>query len=328
METDKKSNAGWLILLAALLIIASVSYGLFIAAQRLELSETAMFNEQLTRSAELLAHEKMSTRRVGVRVLEDLINSAPDDDKRQTIGYTLNDFIRARAGVYNEKTPEEQKMPEPRQKRADIVLALQVLTEAIINPDDRYEIIDLTGLDLRDLRLNGIDLSYTNLEEVHLEGARLMRAHLEKAHLMKANLERANLWGAHLTEAHLERAHLEEAHLEGAHLEGAELWGAHLEGAHLTRANLWGTPLAGAFFYGARLWHADISRAGFGDAEGLTQEQLDGAIYEEDWPPENLPDGLEMLPDRAYDRIKDGDDYRRQFVKSGKWVDEEEPPDS
>jgi len=80
---------------------------------------------------------------------------------------------------------------------------------------------------------------------------------LSKTNVRKANLEKAHLEKANLSEAHLENANLSEAHLEKADLSGAHLENAILGQAHLEKANL-----AGAL--------------------GLTQEQLDEAVTDEE----------------------------------------------
>ena len=347
-------------------------YGLVLAARRLDISETGMFNERLGRGAKLLADNKMRIRSAGVRVLEDLIKSSEQDsDNCLLICRILNDFIRSRAGVYDEKTDAEKENLKSREKRADIELALKVLGKSIKNQDDRYKIINLEDLDLRGLNLEGVKLSYArlngaqlneahlngaqlneaHLEEARLEGARLEKAHLERARLIGAHLERAYLVGAHLERARLRMAHLEGAQLWAAHLEGAHLWAAHLEGAWLVRAHLEGAQLWGANLEAAHLRHADISSADFGNAEKLTQKQLNSAIYHADFtsadfeharnftpeqleraidekgkPPENLPNKLKMPSDRAYYWEKDKGKPCRRFITSGKWVYEEGLP--
>lgn len=80
----------------------------------------------------------------------------------------------------------------------------------------------------------------------------------------------------------LERARLDELDLEGAMLGGlslkyASFFGANLTGADLAKANLTGVR---------------FKAPGFGDAEGLTQKQLDKACADPESPPV-LPEGLE-----------------------------------
>ncbi len=193
--------------------------------------------------------------------------------------------------------------------------------------DARLEGADLTGAglegaDLRDARLEGADLSRARLEGAvladrsvaRLEGAVLSVARLKGTDLSDARLEGAVLWGARLEGADLSRARLEGAELSRAGLEGADLSRARLEGADLSRAGLEGASLwearlegadlsraglEGADLWGARLEGADCAGAGFQGAlarsatllcEGLRrQEQLAGAIGNEDT---HLPAGL------------------------------------
>lgn len=150
-------------------------------------------------------------------------------------------------------------------------------------------VANLEGARLSFAHLEGADLSRAYLRraelwEAHLEGADLRFAHLERANLENAHLEGANLWDTHLERANLAHADLEGASLYNAHLEGAFLNDAHLAGADLRDAHLEGAVLAGAHLEGAVLWGADLSTV-----QHLRQEQLDGAIGDEDT---KLPDGL------------------------------------
>ncbi|WP_437682672.1 DUF2169 family type VI secretion system accessory protein [Sorangium sp. So ce131] len=110
---------------------------------------------------------------------------------------------------------------------------------------------DLTGADLRGLRLAGIDLGEALLEGADLTACDLSGADLSGAVLARARLERATLSGARLVEANLGEAELAGASFEGARLSRANLHrarlaGALLSGADLEGADLYETSLAGA----------------------------------------------------------------------------------
>jgi len=83
--------------------------------------------------------------------------------------------------------------------------------------------LDLSGGDLRLADLTEAPLQGANLRDARLEGAFLRFSHLEKANLGKAHLEGADLMFVHLEGVSFREAHLEEAVLVGAHLEGADL---------------------------------------------------------------------------------------------------------
>jgi uncharacterized protein YjbI with pentapeptide repeats len=184
--------------------------------------------------------------------------------------------------------------------------------------------LDLHGADLERAGLERADLSGAHLEETFLRGANLdlatlkwvnlKKAKLWNAELRAADLHAANLQGADLQSTNLVEADLSEANLRGADLTGATLQKAYLRGANLKEAILWGTNLSGANledaslaganlelsrFLGAGLEGPDLKKANLkganlegadlGNAQHLTQEQLDGACGDEHT---KLPDGL------------------------------------
>lgn len=161
---------------------------------------------------------------------------------------------------------------------------------------------NLEGADLSEAWLEGAYLTGARLDEAYLwetrlEGADLLGAHLNGAFLAGARLERSNLWGAQLVGAHLRHARLDEAHLRGAHMEGTLLWEARLRKANLREArlmgaSLFGATLEGANLTGARLDGTDLRGADLRQSEGLTQEQLNGAIGDENTILPDEPEGL------------------------------------
>lgn len=89
---------------------------------------------------------------------------------------------------------------------------------------------DLSGADLRGIKLAKADLrdanlSGANLSEVVLEGANLKGANLQKAVLVKANLRFTNLEGVNLSGANLSDADLRNANLTRIELKEAVLTG-------------------------------------------------------------------------------------------------------
>ncbi len=113
---------------------------------------------------------------------------------------------------------------------------------------------------------NGQEGQLANLKNAHLKGAVLIGANLKNA-----NLQEANLYGAYLKNANLEGANLEGANLRGANLRWANLKNANLKNTNLVRADLMQAELKDTLLDGANLKMA----------EGLTPEQLAGAITNE-----------------------------------------------
>jgi hypothetical protein len=124
-----------------------------------------------------------------------------------------------------------------------------------------------------------IDLRSTNLAGANLARATLAGANLSQTNLTQATLAEANLTQANLTQANLTGANLYEARLNGAHLTGADLTGADLTGADLTQAD----------FEGANLRDAYLFKADLREVNRLSQEQIDGAVVDQETM---LPPGL------------------------------------
>lgn len=139
--------------------------------------------------------------------------------------------------------------------------------------------IDLSKLDLRDLRLDFIDFkstnlsfcdfSHTSLEGVtfdiaNLEGANLGYANLAEASLRNTRMLGTNLIGANLILANFEAsdmtgAHLANANLTGANMERACLKGVSFENANLRNVNFKNADLRIALMLGVDLSTADLS---------------------------------------------------------------------
>lgn len=126
--------------------------------------------------------------------------------------------------------------------------------------------IDLSGRDLRGVKLHHADLRGANLEGADLRGASLRHANLRGARLRGAKLHHhprrgrgarstpacsPNCQGADLSHVDLTNAQLAGADLRYANLTSANLTGAELRSANLAYANLTSATLTGADFTGA-----------------------------------------------------------------------------
>jgi uncharacterized protein YjbI with pentapeptide repeats len=173
----------------------------------------------------------------------------------------------------------------------------------VVLPDAHLEHVILWGSDLEDANLEGAKLCDADLGGINLNNAHLNRADLSGAYIWESNIDDpkrpSSLFNAELkdtilektilTKANLEKAHLDRALLKSAYLLEANLTNAILEGADLTGANLSGATLKGAILKNANLSNANLSRV-----EGLTQDQLNSAIYSHGEP--RLPEGLGLKP--------------------------------
>jgi uncharacterized protein YjbI with pentapeptide repeats len=162
---------------------------------------------------------------------------------------------------------------------------------------------DLVGANLREADLTGAildraDLSKAYLYRARLYGASLLDAKLEStdlrevlfddktqfprgfraersgayliaphASLSGVQLPKAVLWGVNLQHANLQGSNFSDSGFHGALLQNANFQGANLQGSRFRNANLEGTNLK----------DANIQEANFGEAEGLTLEQVKAA---------------------------------------------------
>jgi uncharacterized protein YjbI with pentapeptide repeats len=162
-----------------------------------------------------------------------------------------------------------------RQVDDDVRQVIQARSEPLLrslNPTRRFRLIlflSVMGLLTRDRPL--VSLANADLREVDGRDAPLQGVDLQKADLRRADLSRADLSGANLF----------EADLSGADLFEANLFGADLGGAKLNDANLSRALLSGALLSRANLSGANLSGANLSGAAGLTQEQLQEVLGDE-----------------------------------------------
>jgi uncharacterized protein YjbI with pentapeptide repeats len=129
-------------------------------------------------------------------------------------------------------------------------------------------------VDLRNADLSGRDLRKIRLFSAHLDGANLANADLRFADLRTtsfsdANLRGANLNGAMMMDSNLERANLCDVELIQTNLSDAKLPSANLSNTGLILTNLDRADLRRADFTDARLNGAIVTRTNLRGAVGL-----------------------------------------------------------
>lgn len=113
------------------------------------------------------------------------------------------------------------------------------------------EVLDLSGANLSNARLD-----YANLSDLDLSGVDLRNASLNFAYLQGSNFSEANLNGAYFS----------RSDLGVTNLSNAELKGAYLAEADLLQAVLCGADMSGTYLYRTRLPRADLSNANLSNA--------------------------------------------------------------
>jgi len=122
---------------------------------------------------------------------------------------------------------------------------------------------DLSGANLKEVKLTSADLRGANLiganlENANLSGANLTNSNLANVNFSNTNLSGANLSGANLVEANLGNTNLSEADLKYANLVSANFNGTKLRDADLSAANLAGVDLSRADMTGAKMLGANL----------------------------------------------------------------------
>jgi len=213
-------------------------------------SQDLLISNQVAKSFEQLAGEKIAMRLGGIYALEGVMNSS--DEYRLPVLEALCAFAR-------DGTREQTGEGPP---AADIQAALTVIGRRKAG----HGKVDLLGTNAPKANLVGANLSGANLNYTNLSGANLSGANLSGSTLLGAKLKSASLVAANLTKISpgddlFDLAPQERLDLSNARLLRADLSGAKLNFANLNGADLRNAKLIGADLIGANLGHTDLSEA-------------------------------------------------------------------
>jgi uncharacterized protein YjbI with pentapeptide repeats len=136
---------------------------------------------------------------------------------------------------------------------------------------------DLTGADLTECSWTGGSIRGAELSGADLKSAFMLEVDASRANLAKANVYYANMPGINFSEAELSGADMRRAFMQRGDFRGAVLRGANLADAELQYATMRGADLRGTDLTGADLTGADLTGA---KLEGAILEGtiLDGAV--------------------------------------------------
>lgn len=162
---------------------------------------------------------------------------------------------------------------------------------------------NLCGQNLNGMYLRGIEMHETNLMNSKLNSINLNRATLSFSNLENVEMINVKLIRANLLEANIQKAYFEDSNFSRAILRGSNLTGAILRGSNLTKANLIDSNLSNANLDGSNLHDAVLDGAvlngtNLEHTEGLTFEQLKGAVFCETRLPEDIIKNHPDLSDR------------------------------
>ena len=238
-----------------------------VGEKQTETTQRGLLNERYQKGAEMLGNKVLAVRLGGIYALARLAREHPEDYHVQ-IMRLLCAFVRNPSGKPVEaplstdglipaaefasgqdKADDEDGVGRPPRVREDVQAVMTAVGERseahIVIEDEKKYRLDLIGADLKFVRLDD------------------------------AVLDNVNLIDADLTSAVLYGAKLKGAYLRGTNFENAKLFRADLGGVRLSRVNL----------ENADLLNTNLTRAVVRRCRGLTQEQIDRAVAQQDHPP-------------------------------------------
>jgi len=264
--------------------------------RQVEIAGEGQITERFTRAIDQLGSDKLEIRLGGIYALERIARDSEKD--HWPIMEVLTAYVRQRSPAPEE--PREREEPGSEEVSPDIQAILTVIgrRRAVFDPDGKKLDLRFTWLvraELTDANLSRALLWNADLWAAHLPGIDLSEAELCAVRLSGSDLPHANLSGASLFSADLARTDLTATDLTRADLAGANLSKSCLHDAKLSEASLRGANLLGANLSGVDLSGVDLSKIG-----GLTHEQIESAITDEDTIlPDYLKDGKEEPPQEA-----------------------------
>lgn len=324
-------------------------------SKQVDNAQAQLFNDRLGRGVELLANDTATLRVTGVRILDDLAKTS-DHGQIGLIIKILYDHLKNRGDIRYTENEAGENVPKDRghrKTRQSVELALKTIltlanTDNISRKDIIFDELDLRGLDISGVTCELPGVIFQNIlaqKSNNTENTKFIRTQLKEAifkncdfsqtSFHKSNLEgtkfheKTQLKKARFTETNLTKAQFDRCNMEGAFFTGAIVKEAEFNRQNnLTNVSFRVADLRGANFFscdlqGCDLEGADLSEANINNIQNLTQDQLNQIIYEQDYPPRNIPEHLNLPADRAY--IREG--KKRRFVKSDKdwseqWIDD------
>lgn len=240
------------------------------ARRQTEIAQGGLWNERYQKGAEMLGSDVLSVRLGGIYALNRLAKENPSE-YHVPIMQLFCAFVRNPSGKPAEKELRRQRKgaisPPLREDIQEVMILIGRRSEDGIKEEEKAEDfeLDLSGADLRRLRL--LD---GNFRDVNLRGAFLMHASLMNVDLRGAKCSRVGLFMAKLS-----FCNLTDVDFSWADLSGSSLFGSILSSAKLTRTEI-----------GSGLELSSTDAQGYVPSFAqITQKQLDAATADEDWPP-------------------------------------------
>ena len=258
-----------------------------VAERQADTAQQSLLNERYQKGAEMLGDKVLSVRLGGIYALERLAAEHPKQYHIQVMKLlcafvrhpTSDQAYEASVALYN----KNRATNTPYRLREDTKVAVEAIAtrsdhSLSIEQQGGY-VPDLSGAQLRGLRIERANLRHVKLGRADLRGTYLFRADLRKADLSFTRLSGATLACSKLSASFI------SADLSSAKMAHADLSTAVLDDADLTNSELYGADLSDARLYGTKLSGADLSLHAQDPVTGLTQIQLNCARADTDDPP-------------------------------------------
>ena len=269
------------------------------ARQQAEIARGDLLSKRYQRNSEMLGSDKVWVCVAGIAGLARLAEDHPSDYHIQVMEL-LCAFVRhsSRQAENSEHDKEygiedTHELGDMLSPRIEVRTALRAIgsrsdTRIKIEEQAGYK-LDLNYSDLRNQNFYELNLSKARLQYADLSGSFLAHTNLSEADFLEANLSRSNVGGTSFVKANLWFANMRNIEagpftdFSDANFDSTNLTDAKLAGAKFYGASFSNTKLSGAVFY-----KRDLTAA-----EGLTQNQFNGAVV----APGDKPPCLGQLTD-------------------------------
>lgn len=299
--------------------------------EQVAVGQSNLFNDRLGRAVEGLGNkDSMTLRNAGIGLLESPAKSSESGSGENELCIKiLHGFIRERAIMPSRGSSGALPAAVQTDEGIDILTAVKVLS-MLVPISNRSEFY-LNNLDLRNLDFSNLQLSNFRFGNSIFSGASQFHVNFSEAWLSDADFSGINsLFFSDFSSAILWDTNFSNCNLRYCDFQGTSKGvraKINFTSTFLGDCNFSDANLAHSNFEKTRFDAVDISSADFDSATNLSQSQIDECFFEQGKDPQNLPldaNGVQLTVDQTqyYKWEKNSDDkFCRQFVVSGKWID-------
>lgn len=206
------------------------------ATKTIEVSLESQITARFSKAIEHLGSEDLHVRLGGLYALERIAKESDRD--YWPIIEIITSYIRVRSPWTEEKDAEPPITDRyPSKLPIDIQAAITILSRRQHSYEKgESERLDLSGTDLRQVRIDRANFSKADFSRAHLDGAIIVSSNLKAASFIEGSIRKAWVANSDMSGAVLWEARGEESWFSLTNLKGATLDNAHFEGAYLRDA--------------------------------------------------------------------------------------------